>query len=802
MDKDTLADDRESFAACQEHEREQRRQSLDDLKFSKLGEQWDERDKEKRRKEGRPCLTINRMPAFTKQVTNDSRINRAQIKVQPVGNGADKLTAQIQGDLIRNIEIASQANQAYDTAFDFAVNGGIGYFRVNVDYAEDDAFDQDIRIGRIDNIFSVYGDPESTELTSIDWNTAFVTDWYSKDTFYKKWGKDAKATSFQTGSSDFPDAWFEDSGDKIRVAERWIRDQVDTKLVKLSNGHILYEDRVLEIADLLTAQGITVVGDRDAKRFRVRQRLITGCDVLEENDWLGKYIPIIPMYGEEVNVNGKRYFFGLINRAKDSQRLYNYQRTLSAELGALQPKAPWIGPKGMFNTDGDRWATANVDAHAFLEYDVVSEQPGATPQRQPFAGPPSGVMQEAMMAADDMKSIIGIYDASLGARSNETSGRAILARQREGDTSTYDFLDGRNRAVEHGGRVILDLLPKVYSAERIMRAIQEDETTYTVPINQPVAPQEAIQAAMAGQPMPLQPQDQSGPPQYAPVPPQMPPDAMMQLKAVTRIFDLSSGKYDVTVTAGPSFNTRREEAATQMMEFIRVFPQAAGLIGDLLAKNLDWPGSDQVAERLKAMLPPQARGQVDPMVQQLQGMLQQQDAQAKQAVATLQGQIAELQKQAADKAADNALKARELEIKAADAETKRMAVLKPDTPPAPPQVDPVKVEELRLQAKETEIKAYEAETERLKVLGATITPDQIMQLVNQTVMQALASTPPTHTQSETVVIVPEEAMEPPESPESENEGESDDEGEAEDSPQNGLFPPEPPVPGELMPRGD
>jgi len=409
------------------------------------------------------------------------------------------------------------------------------------------------------------------------------------------------------------------------------------------------------------------------------------------------------------------------------------------------------------------------------------------------------------MASDDMKSIMGIYDASLGQRSNETSGRAIMARQREGDVSTYDFLDNRNRAVEHGGRIVLDLLPKVYRAERILRAIQEDGSTYTVPVNQPVVMPQQLQAIQQGRDPSQVQMPEGGKPEYVPLPPQMPPmtpQQVAQLKAVTRVFDLTAGKYDVTVTAGPSFTSRREEAATQMMEFIRVFPQAAGLIGDLLAKNLDWPGSEQVAERLKAMIPPQARGQVDPMVQQLQGMLQQQDAQAKQAVQVLQGQIAELQKQAADKAADNALKARELEIKAADAETKRMAVLKPDTPPAPPQVDPAKVEELRLQAKETEIKAYEAETERLKVLGATITPDQIMQLVNQTVMQALASTPPTHTQSETVVIVPEEAMEPPESPESENEGESDDEGEAEDSPQNGLFPPEPPVPGELMPRGD
>lgn len=788
MEKDQLDEAREEFDACEEAERDQRKQSESDLKFSKLGEQWDQADIEMRRKTGRPCLTINRCPAFTKQVTNDARLNRAQIKVQPVGGGADKMTADIQSDLIRNIETASQATQAYDRAFDFAVNGGVGYFRVNLDYADDDAWDQDISIGEVSNPASVYGDYQSTAPTSIDWKRAFVTDWYTLAAFKDKWGDDYKATSFDVGSKDYDAKWFEDKGKRIRVAEHWKRVKVPAKLLRLSNGMVMYEEKVLEIQDLLLAQGVSVEGERETQTWKVKQRIVTGCDVIEEIDWPGKYIPIIPMYGEEANINGKRYFFSLIHRAKDSQRLYNYQRSLAAELGALQPKAPWIGPKGMFNSDQDRWATANTTPHPYLEYDVVPEQAGATPQRQMFQGPPAGVMQEALMAADDMKAIMGIYDASLGARSNETSGRAIMARQREGDTSTFDFLDNRNRAVEHGGRVILDLLPKVYSTERIMRAVQEDGSTYTIPINQPVVMQAQAQAVLQGQQVPEQPPEQSGPPQYQPVS-QLPPELAQRLQAVTRIFDLTAGKYDVTVTAGPSFTSRREEAATQMMEFIRVFPQSAGLIGDLLAKNLDWPGSEQVAERLKAMLPPQARGQVDPMVTQLQQMLQTQDQQAKQAVATLQGQIGLMQKQMTDKAAENALKARELDIKEADAQTKRMQVMKPDSQPVPQQVDPVKVEELRLAQRELAIKEYEAETERIKVLGATITPEQIHALVSQTVAQALQTMP----SSQTLVMVQPQEVEEPEQPEQEDM--------PKDGPTSGgFFAGEPQVPGELMQR--
>lgn len=723
MDKDTLKDDLEDFDLCMEAEREQRRQSQADLEFGKLSKQWDEDAISQRAQEGRPCLTINRMIAFTNQVTNDARLNRATIAVKPVGGGADKQTADIQSDLIRNIETQSQAVSVYDTAFDCAVNAGVGYFRINVDYTDEDAWDQDIFLERISNPFSVYGDNEGKELTSIDWNKAFVTDFYSKAAFEARWGRDKKASSFDIGSGDYDTNWFKDK--RIRVAERWIRTQIDVNLLRLSDGALMFEDKWKENQEFFLSQGLTVDGSRPTKSHKVKQRIITGTDILEESDWLGKYIPIVPMYGEEANVNGKRYFFSLINRAKDSQRLYNYQRTLAAELGAMQPKAPWLGPVGMFSTDATKWATANRVSHPYLEYDVVPEQQGATPTRIPFAGPAAGAMQEAMMASDDIKAILGIHDASLGARSNETSGKAIMARQHEGDVSTFNFISNRNAAVEHGGRIILDLIPKLYTAERILRCVQEDGSTYTVPINQPVAPAQEIERmrAMAmGPQMPemqqpgmqqgMQPQGpmpqeqpQEGPPQYAPVPPeleqQLPPEMTQQLKAVTKIFDLTTGKYDVTVTAGPGFTTRREEAATQMMEFVRVFPQAAPIIGDLLAKNLDWPGAEQVAERLKAILPPQAAGQ-NPQLQQ-----------AEQAIQQLQQQVQQMGQQLQDKSMDYQIKGQELQIKQGELQLKAAELQKPEPQQAP---DPLAAAELQIKARETVVKEYDAETGRMKVL--------------------------------------------------------------------------------------
>ena len=238
-----------------------------------------------------------------------------------------------------------------------------------------------------------------------------------------------------------------------------------------------------------------------------------------------------------------------------------------------------------------------------------------------------------------MKSIMGLFDASLGAKSNETSGRAILARQREGDVSTFNYIDNLSRAIRHAGRVMVDLIPHVYNTERIIRTIKEDGTNRKVPINQPTP---AEQQKAAG-------------------------DQAQQLQGVLRVYDLTTGKYDVTCEAGPSFTTKREEASVQMIEFIRAYPNAAPMIGDLLAKNLDWPGADDIAERLKAMLPPQVTGQ-NPQVMQLQQQMQQMDAQARQAVDSLRRELEGVK-------ADRDIDQRKLIIDAFEAETKRMQVI-------------------------------------------------------------------------------------------------------------------------------
>lgn len=644
-DTDILKDACNQFDECVQAEADNRAEALDDLRFARLAEQWPEAVKKQREREGRPCLTINRLPTFIRQVVNDARQNKPSIKVKPVDDSADIETAEVLNGLFRNIEYISNADVAYDTAVDFAVSCGFGYLRVDMDYAHDDTFDMDVKIGRVANPFSIYGDPFSESADSSDWMRAFVVDRMSKEDFRRKY-KGAEEVDWDgIGYTSLHAPWAEDG--VIQVAEWWRREEVSRKLVQLSDGSILDARQYQQAKEYFDVVGLTVKGERDAKSWKVTQRVITGAEVLEENAWPGIYIPIIPVYGDEVNIEGKRYFRSMIRDAKDPQRMFNYWRTTSTELVALAPRVPFIGPRGAFATDAQKWATANSTSHPYIEYDGPQ-----APTRQPLdTGGAAGAMNESLAAADDLKSIMGLYDASLGQRSNETSGVAINARKHEGDVSTFHFIDNMTRAIRHLGRVVVDLIPHVYSGPRILRVIGEDGSSKNVPVNQPLT---------VGQETPQQ-------------------ETTEVQQAISRIYDLTAGRYDVVVEAGPSFTTKREEATAQMTELMRAYPQAAPLIGDILAKNLDWPDAEEISARFKAMLPQQLQGQ-NPALQQMQGQLQQ------------------LQQHLAEMSNDKALEARKLDID-----------------------------------------AYNAETNRLKVTQPMMGPQQVQALVLQTIQQLLAS---------------------------------------------------------------
>jgi hypothetical protein len=659
---DTLKKEIEEFEEAYDAESENRNTALEDLKFARLSEQWPEQIRKQREVDGRPILTINKMPAFIRQVVNDSRQNRPQIKVKPVDDKADIDTANVLEGLIRNIERTSKADVAYDTAVDYAVSMGWGYIRVNIDYEYDDTFDKCLKIERIANPFSVYGDPYSTSMDGSDWNRCWITELKSKEEFKAKW-KNADPVDWESLGYDNLKAPWRDSDD-ILVCESWHREETQREIYQLSSGEIVGKQEYEAGRDIFEMAGIVPVNSRTTKAYKITQRIMTGAEILEENEWLGQYLPIIPVYGEELNVEGRRYFRSLIHNAKDAQRMFNYWRTTATELVALAPRVPFIGEEGAFDADPN-WLTANSQNHAFLQYARGTN----SPQRQPLdSGGAAGAMSEALAASDDMKSIIGMYDASLGQRSNETSGRAIMARQREGDVNTFHFIDNLARSIRHVGCVLIDLIPKVYSGQRIVRIIGQDDTEEVAKIGQ----QEEGEA----------------------------PEQEGMIEGAERIYDLGVGRYDVAVDTGPSFTTRREEQAQQMIELIRGYPQAAPLIGDLLVKSLDWQNAEEIAERLKSMLPQQINdgipAEIQQQIQEGQQRLQQLEQENQQ---LKQSQGMDMQKAQADAQKAQAdmqiaiqrmeIDRQKMQIEAYRAETERMQAEQALMAPLPPVMPPI-----------------------------------------------------------------------------------------------------------------
>jgi len=606
---DILAEGKRLFTLAEEAESDNRKTAEDDITFAREGKQWPSDVAKQREDDERPMLTINKLPAFIRQVVNDARMNKPSVKVHPADSGADPDTAELLDGLIRNIEYTSNADVAYDTAIESAVSGGFGYWRVGVDYSYHDSFDLDLSIKRVANPFSVYGDPNSLEADSSDWMNAFVVERYSKADFEAKYGKDNETYSNWDNSDAFDEeAWRE--GNERQVAEWWSRKEEQVKVqqfvdVRSNRPITLTAEQLASDEDIQMALQLGLLQfkrERDAKLFKVKQRIMSGSEVINARDWPGCYIPIIPVYGDEINIKGKRLFRSLIHPAIDAQRMFNYWRTTSTELVALSPRVPFIGPEGTFDNDPN-WQTANTRSHPYLEY----VDKGQAPQRQSLdSGPAAGALQEALNASDDMKAILGIYDASLGARSNETSGRAIMARQREGDVSTFHFIDNLSRAIRHTGRILIDLIPHVYSGERIVRVMGEDGTPEAKTVNAPYPKVDPKTGQPVTQPV-MGPNGQ----------PEMDPTTQQPLtEPVLALHDLSAGKYDVTVTTGPSFTTRREEAAFQMTEIMRALPMSAPIVGKHLAKNMDWPGADDIAEELDQIGKPQVPPEMQQMIEE------------------------------------------------------------------------------------------------------------------------------------------------------------------------------------------
>jgi len=541
MDTDEFTKIRKRFQRCLDYESENREKALEDIRF-RDGDQWPESVRRERESDKRPCLTFNRLEGFIDQVVGDSRQNKIAIKIRPEDDAPHGV---IYENLITQIQYKSKADIAYQTAFDHACGHGFGFIRVNTKY-KSGSFDQECEIRRITNPFTIYFDSDAKEFTKWDAKYCFVSIYLDKDEFKKKYPN--MAWEPVEGSGERYEDWF---GDKVRVAEYFERKPIKKTLVLLSTGEVVEKTKDIP-KDL-------ILNERVDKTYKVTRRLISGREDLEPVvDVPCQFLPIVPVYGKELHIEGKTIYRGVIRFAKDAQQSYNFHRTASAESVALAPRSPWLATAEQVEGFEAIWQTANTKNHSFLPYNNVPGSP--IPQRIQGGAIPTGAVNEAAMAAEDLKATTGIYDASLGSRSNETSGRAILARQREGDTATFTYHDNLSIAIEQVGRILVDMIPNVYDGARNIR-IRENDQEQIVPINAPV------------------------------------PGGMIN--------DLKQGEYTVAVSTGPSYATQRIEALDALMQLVQVSPELRSGAMDKVLENMDFKGAEEIAQRLKAMLPPQ-----------------------------------------------------------------------------------------------------------------------------------------------------------------------------------------------------
>lgn len=584
-DSDIISEVKARFDACISADGENHKEGLDDLQFLK-GDQWPEKQRRNRESEGRPCLTINKLPTFLQQITNDQRQNRASIKVSAVSEKASPETAEIIQGMIRHIEYASSADVAYDTAVNSAAAIGFGYFRLVSDYCGEDSFDQDLRFKRIRNPFTVYMDPASTEPDGSDSQFCIITEKMTKKEFKARYPK-AEITNQGFDSRSIGDSqksnvnWIID--ESVRVAEYYKFEFKPAMLYQLSDGSTTWDEKALK-------PGTYIKNKRESFKKKLMHYILTPFEILEKVEVKCKWIPVFPVYGTEIDIDGKVYRAGVIRNAKDPAMMYNFWMTSATEEVSLRPKTPFIGAVGQFESQEKRWAQANSRSFPYLEYNPVSldGQLVPPPSRSPMVDVPVGVLTMASHAADNIKATTGLFDSSLGAAGNATSGKQEIAQQKQGNVANFHYTDNFARTLRHAGRCVIDMIPHYYDTERLVRVRAEDGSVSAAYINRL---DEAAQRIMN---------------------------------------DVTVGEYDVSVTIGPSYATMRAEAADAMVQFGQSWPKLMDVAGDKVVKAMNWPGAEDIAERIARTIPPEIRNdpkdgpspeqQVQELTQKLQEM--------------------------------------------------------------------------------------------------------------------------------------------------------------------------------------
>lgn len=546
----------------------------DAINFRAL-KQWPENVKRTREDDhqdggARPCPVIDKTNQYVRQVINEERQNRASIRIRPVDDKADKKTAEVFTGIIRHIEDNSFAISAYTNGGEQAVDGGWGYWRLLTEYTDEMSFDQDIFIKRIPNRFSVatglHNEPDGSDMKE-----CVIWEDMDRDEF-KATYPNAKIVDF-----DESDSW--DTEDTVRIAEFMYIDTESVTIHMMADGSVMRDDEHKQLTELSTLMGGMLpepIKSRTTQVKKVKWCKMTSVEILDRKDMIGTYIPVVKVIGEElVMPDGKKRLSGLIEHAMDAQRLHNYSIAGFIEHVALAPRAPWTAPKEATDGYEQDYKDANRLNISLLSYNHLDSQgnvmPG--PQRTPPAGIAPGWQQMLQNTEHGIEASMGMYGPTVGAKSQEKSGIALQEQKTQGAVGNFHFPDNLARSIQHTGRILLQWIPKVCDTARVARMLGEDGGQDMAYLNHD---QETASA----------------------------PRLNEMNQEIGTIYNLNVGKYDVTVSTGPSYTSKRQEAAENQIQLIQARPDVFSLIGDIVISNMDWPGADKIAERLKAMLPP------------------------------------------------------------------------------------------------------------------------------------------------------------------------------------------------------
>ena len=704
-DEKILKEARDYLKLCIDEEEPERALMMDDLRFATL-DQWPSDIRNQRQdvnQEGgpRPCLTIDKINQYIMQVLNDMRQGKPGINVRPQDDAADVQTAKILKGLIRNIEDQSKADLAYSTAAENVVKIGLGYFRIMAEYVSEDSFDQEIFIRAIPNTFSVYLGKHILPDGS-DAEHGFIVESMPIAKFKEEFPK-ARADSKDFDGLDKASLsyWFTD--ETITVVEYYCFERTFIELYFLADGTTISAEDYAKWPEDVAGQKPPIQDKRRALKRQLKWRKLSAVEILDRRDLPGKYIPIVEMVGREAWVDGRRILWGLVRPAKDSLRFDNYCASAIAEKIMLAPKTPYIGAKGQFAGVEDRWKKANILNYPYLEYEPIDVNGNALPppQRQPAMPIEIALLKQREIIAQDVRASLGIFKSGVGESESQQSGRAILALQRESDTGTYHY--GANQAVSirHAGVIIVDLIPHYYDTKRIVRILGEDGEVQAVQLD-PSQPQASRQV-------------QTG-------------------AGIKAIYNPAIGKYDISITVGPSYNTKRMEAAATFVELAKgaADPGSAAVLRYLTVRNSDFNGSEEAAKMLKALIPPQA-AQAAASDNKMPPEALAKIAQLTQAVQMLQAEKQELEAGTKVEMAKIALRQREMTAEQGLQKQKQDADLKREREKAMAEI-----------ALKRAVAVAELEIEKMKVLGAAgvevdsaIAKVQNMVMLHQTKVQGL-----------------------------------------------------------------